>query len=69
MIWTILSVIVGIYLGQEFNFPNVRDTYMYWSSKFLEYQQDRRTFSEEPDETEESTLQQFLKKIKENLNM
>ncbi len=69
MIWTILTIIVGIYLGQEFNFPNVRDTYMYLSNKFLEYQQDRRTFSEEPEENEESTFQQLLNKIKENLNM
>ncbi len=66
MLYTFFIIIFGVFIGQEFNVPNIRDTYLFLSNKIIEYQQDRRVFS---DNEEESIWTQMLNKIKQNLNL
>ena len=69
MIYTFFLVILGVYLGQEYSIPNVRDMCLYVSEKLIDYRE-RRTYDITEDvNTENNVWQQMLNKIRENLNM
>lgn len=69
MLYSFFLIVFGIFVGQEYYVPNIRTTFLYLSDKFLEYQQNRNNVEQSTDETEENIWQQFLTKIKQNLNM
>lgn len=69
MLYSFFLIIFGIFVGQEYYVPNIRTTFLYLSDKFLEYQQNRNDVAQHTEETEENVWQQFLTKIKENLNI
>lgn len=72
MLYSFFLIIFGVFVGQEYYIPNIRTTFLYLSDKFLEYQQNRNNVAEptnENNETDENIWQQFLAKIKENLNL
>lgn len=69
MLYSFLLIIFGIFVGQEYYVPNIRTTFLYFSEKFLEYQESRNNVAQSTEEPEENVLQQFLEKVKQNLNM
>lgn len=69
MLYSFFLIILGVFVGQEYYVPNIKTTFVYLSNKFLEYQQQNVNSVELTDENKENIWQQFLTKIKENLNM
>lgn len=69
MLYSFFLIILGVFVGQEYYVPNIKTTFVYLSNKFLEYQQQTVNSVELTDENKENIWQQFLTKIKENLNM
>ncbi len=68
MIYTLFLVILGVFVGQEYNVPNIRDMLLYLTDKFI--QQKRTTYDmSEDDNTENNNWQQMLDTLRQNLNM
>ena len=68
MLYTFFLIIFGVYIGQEFNVPNIRDYYMILSERFLDWHENHRHTAATTEETEEETVfQQMLKKVRQNL--
>ena len=56
-------MILGVYIGQEYNFPNIRNTYFFLSDKINQYRSTPQI------NNNDNTWIELLNKIRQNLKI